>query len=464
MIKGAIGIVGLAAVVWAVGCGTHSGIGNLGMGGNGGAGTGGQVVIGTGGEGVGIGGQGVIGTGGDLGIGGEGIVGMGGNPGTGGQVNLGIGGQRASCPGATPPIGTAKTLAFAAPADYDTGAGAYAVTTGDLNGDGKLDLLLLDNPVGIRLMLNKGDGTFGVPADFGIGPIPYAVALGDLDGDGKIDIVGVSQFGVSVFLNKGNAVFSQPVSYVVGIGSGAPALGDLNGDGKLDIAVADQGDGISAGDVGILLNVGDGTFVAANYPTSRQSYAMAIGDLDNDCQPDLALVGPAGASVMRNNMGQFPIATNLGNGTSGTSVAVADLNGDGKLDVVEGVGVDSVEGRTYVFINRGNASFNAPITYGLNGTLSGAQSPPGGNSLALGDMNGDGRPEMLTIGSCCGLGVFPNHGDGTFPSSVSFATAPSPRWLAAGDLNGDGQPDVAVVSIIGPGVTRGLRVLINASH
>lgn len=451
MIKGATGMVGLAVAVWAVGCGTHSGIGNLGVGGNGGegVGTGGQGVIGTGGEGVGTGGFAV-------GTGGEGF-------GAGGRAIIGTGGQPA-CLGATPPVGTARTLSFAAPADYNTGAGAYAVKIGDLNGDGKLDLLLLDNPAGIRLMLNKGDGTFGVPADFGIGPIPYAVALGDLDGDGKIDIVGVSQVGVSVFLNKGNAVFSQPVSYVVGIGSGSPTLGDLNGDGKLDIAVADQGDGTSTGDVGILLNAGNGTFVAANYPTSRQAYAMAIGDLDNDCEPDLVLVGPAGGSVMRNIGGQFPIATNFGTGTSGTSVAVADLNGDGKLDVVEGAGSDSVDGRSYVFINRGNASFNAPITYGLNGTSSGAQSPQGGNSVALGDMNGDGRPEILSIASCCGLGVFPSHGDGTFPSSVNFATAPAPYSLAAGDLNGDGLPDVVVVSIIGAGATTGLHVLLNTSH
>jgi hypothetical protein len=73
-------------------------------------------------------------------------------------------------------------------------------------------------------------------------------------------------------------------------------------------------------------------------------------------------------------------------------------------------------------------------------------------------MNGDGRPDLLTLASCCGLGVFLNRGDGTFPAPVTFPLPASPSWLTAGDLNGDGQPDVAVVS------GSGLRVLINSSH
>lgn len=458
MIRGAVGIVGVGLMVWVVGCGTHSGIGNLGVGGSGGG-----DVAGTGGT-FGMGGF-TIGLGGDLGAGGMFITGSGGS-GTGGLSGSGganTGGSRASCPAVIPPLGPAKSLGFAAPADYDTGAGAYGVTTGDLNGDGKIDLVLLDYSAGARLMLNKGDGTFGAPANLAFVQNPYNVAVGDLDGDGNADIVGVSPFGVSVLINKGGAAFRPPVNYVVGAQSFDLALGDLNGDGKLDIAVVDPGDGTSVGDVGILLNAGSGTFEAANYPASRVPAAIAIGDMDNDCQPDLVLVGPSGVTVLPNNAGHFPTATTFGNGTSGNSVAVADLNADGKLDVVEGTGAASGNGLTYVFINRGFGSFNAPITYALSGTLNGANSPAGGDSVVLADLNGDGRPDLLSLASCCGLGVLPNHGDGTFPTSVNFPTAPFPYWLAASDLNGDGLPDVAVVSSDGGTVSR-LRVLINTSH
>ena len=444
MIKGAIGIVGLGVVMWAVGCGTHSGIGTLGMGGE--MGLGGQVV--------GMGGQ-VEGTGGTA-MGGQ-MEGTGGT-GMGGAIP-GIGGQRASCPPVPSAIGTAKTLTFAAPTDYSTGAGAFEVTTGDLNGDGKLDLLLLDQTAGIRIMFNKGDGTFNGPADLGY-PGGGRVVVGDIDGNGQTDIVQLTSSGVSVILNKGNAAFAPAVNYVVGYQSVALVLGDLNGDGKLDVAVADQGGINSGADVGILMNTGGGTFVAGNYPVANIPNAIAIGDLDNDCIPDLALAGPAGVSVLVNRGdGSFSSATNFAYGTSGTSIAIGDLNGDGQLDIVEGM-----DGVANVLINHGYASFNAPIVYTATCTPTTSNGVPG-QPLVLADLNGDGRPDLLNLESYCGgLTVLPNHGDGSFPASLNFPTAPpTPAWIATGDLNGDGRPDVAVVSH-DYSVGSELRVLINTSH
>jgi hypothetical protein len=128
------------------------------------------------------------------------------------------------------------------------------------------------------------------------------------------------------------------------------------------------------------------------------------------------------------------------------------------LDVVEGN-----DSGSFVLLNHGNAFFNAPIAYAFTETMTGPEAPTNSHPLALADMNGDGRPDLLSLGSCCQLGVFLNHGDGTFASAVTFATAPQPFWIATGDLNGDHQDDVAVVSSNGADISR-LRVLINASH
>ena len=298
--KGAMVIAGLA-VVWGAACGTHSAIGNLnGGGGAGGGGGGGGSMIGLGGADGNLGGAPGTGGASEGGAPGTGGASEGGAPehGTGGNGNS----YCAPDAGAAPTTG-AKSFALQPPVDYSTGAGALAVSTGDLNGDGKLDLILLDQTAGVRVMLNNGNGTFGGPVNHPVGTYPLAFAVGDLNGDGKVDIATVTADGVAVILNQGNAAFGPPVTYVVGTSSVALAIGDLNGDGKLDIAVVDQVSSPTSavGDIGVLWNIGGGTFSASNYPASRYPTSIAIGDLDNDCLPDLVVGGPDGLAVLFSN-------------------------------------------------------------------------------------------------------------------------------------------------------------------
>lgn len=453
MTKGATVIVSLA-LVWGAGCGTHSAIGNLNVGGGGGhEGPGG---IGAGGSGMGGGDQGAVGgsgVGGSPGIGGSGI---GGNPGIGGS---GVGGAGAGrCPihdAGPPPSGNAKTFAIQTPVDYPTGAGAFAVAAGDLNGDGKLDLVLLDVTVGLRVLFNNGNGTFTGPIDKTTNTTPTAVALGDLNGDQKIDIATVSFNGVSVYINQGNGNFAPAVTYVAGSQSVALALGDLDRDGRVDMAVANLGDNSTPGDVGMLLNTGGGTFSVTTLPGTPYPTSIAIGDLTDDCNLDLVVGGANGLTVLRGDSHQ---PTTYGSGTSPTSLAIGDINGDGRLDLVENGSYPAV----YVLLNYGDGKFTAPVRYTQLDTpdASCVGGSVGRTMASLGDMNGDGNNDVLTS-SCYGLGVFLNHGDGTFAPAINYPVPAGAVSHAYGDFNGDGLGDVAVV-----GFSNGsdLRVLLNASH
>jgi hypothetical protein len=481
MMKGLLGIVGLGVAVLGVGCGTHSGIGNVGTGGNGGGGTGGTAGQGGNGSG-GTAGEGVIGTGGAAGeavIGtggaaGEGVIGTGGTAGegvfgTGGAAGTGVGGIPDFCAGAAgaPATRPAKTLAFRAPVDYATGSGAFAVAAGDLNGDGKIDLALLDRTAGVRVMINNGDGTFGGPVNHALGSSPVAIALGDLNGDHTIDIAVATGAGISVLRNPGNADFASPVTYVVGNNSLALALGDLDHDGLLDIAVADGGGASGIGDVGILLNTGGATFSAQNYGTTIQPTSIALGDLNGDCIPDVVVSDQGGLTWLPGNgYGGLSAQSHLANGTAGASVVVADLDGDGKMDLVEGDQGLASPGVGYVLLKRG-LSFTAPVRYSLlDAPGNSATSNTAGVGVAVGDLNGDGRPDLIGIAPCCNLGVFLNNSDGSFATPVAVSMQPYPVSLAHGDFNGDGLEDIAIVSSNNGGFSflSNLRVLINGSH
>jgi hypothetical protein len=342
------------------------------------------------------------------------------------------------------------------------------VTAGDLNGDGKIDLALLDGTAGVRVMINNGDGTFGGPVDHALGSFPEAIALGDVNGDNTTDIVVATTTGIAVLRNPGSANFAPPVTYVVGNNSRALALGDLNHDGLLDIAVADVGSG-AAGDVGILLNAGGATFSAQNYGTINGPGSIAVGDLDGDCIPDVVVADQGGLTWLSGDgNGSLRPQNHLANGTIGASVAIADLNLDGKMDLVEGDVGSLGPGIAYVLLNRGSGAFTAPVRYSLldapgNSAASGIGGIVG---VAVADLNGDRRPDLLGIAECCNLGVFSNNSDGSFATPVAVSMPPYPVSLAHGDFNGDGLEDVAVVSSNGGGFSfaTNLRVLINGSH
>ena len=242
--------------------------------------------------------------------------------------------------------------------------GASFLAAGDFNKDGKLDLAV-SGLLGVQVLLGNGDGTFkggGIPG-ITLGPPQGPLVAADLNGDGYLDLVvaaatpgspnPLTSGNLIVMLGNGNGTFKPPVTYTAGTRMTSVAAGDLNGDGRLDVVATDY----NGGTVAILLGNGDGTLqTPVKYPAVSGPNAVAIGDFDGDGIVDLAVasggVMPSSAGVVTvmlgNGDGTFHNALSYGAGTEALGLAMGDLNGDGKPDLVF---VDDIANSVGVLIN-----------------------------------------------------------------------------------------------------------------
>ena len=341
------------------------------------------------------------------------------------------------------------TLQPPVPLNQSIGNIYSGATSGDFNGDGKLDLLLVAPGSGgtIAVLLGNGDGTFQAPVTYTV-PVASYLVLGDFNGDGKPDIAvtgGISGSVVSILINNGDGTFKSPVNYSVSGNVLALAAADLNGDGKLDLVVPSGG---TSATISVLLGNGDGTFGSPIVYTSNllsiYSASIAVADFNGDGKLDLALTNsenPANAVaiVLGNGDGTFqnpPLLYSAG--LLPAAVVNLDVNGDGKPDlaVAGGYGVLSYFSLT-TLINRGDGTFPNPITWPV------LQFP---YSAVVGDFNGDGHMDIATTSftQAGGVSVLLGKGDGTFQAHLDSPTGQSPAALAAGDFNGDGKLDLVV--------------------
>ena len=337
--------------------------------------------------------------------------------------------------------------------------GSFGAKLGDLNGDGILDLVTAGYSGAndwVSVQLGSGGGTFGAAASYSTGAgLTRDVSLGDINGDGILDLVTTGTSAGSgrtiARLGRGDGSFGTAISYAE---SGAPrtvSLGDLDGDGRLDLVTA------SGALATIRLGQGDGSFGAAQTVSvgnaGTQAVSLTLGDLNGDGMLDLAVGAYSGSNsgqvslLLGSGAGSFGTATiySGGTGTSFDDIKLGDLNGDGVLDVIAaGDYQGSYDGQAVVWLGKGDGSLNTGQMYLMQGTN------VVGVSLDIGDLNGDGFLDLVTVGyESPGAGlanVRLGTGNGSFGAAVSFATQSGvSRALALGDLDGDGVLDLATV-------------------
>jgi hypothetical protein len=342
----------------------------------------------------------------------------------------------------------------------------------DLNGDGKPDLVTA-NPATDRstdtvsVRLNRGDGGFQGRRNYRTGRSPLAVAIGDLNGDGRGETV-TANFGagtVSVLLNTGDGTFQAKVDYQAGSDPASVAIGDLNVDGKPDLAVAN----IDAETASVLLNRGDGTFAARRaYRTGNTPFSVAIGDVNGDDKPDLATANQDAGTVsvlLNRGDGSFPARRDYVASYGPFWVGIGDMSGDGKPDLVTASLKVARPGRhsetsiltVSVFLNRGDGSFQARRD-SRGGSYPNTASYST-SSAALGDLNGDGKPDLAI--ACCDtpvVSVLTNRGDGLFRPRIEYQTGLDAISTSIGDFDGDDKLDLAVANYRSSTIS----VLINA--
>jgi hypothetical protein len=333
-------------------------------------------------------------------------------------------------------------------ANFPTGAGPNAIAVGDLNKDGKLDIVTVgkgtfSNPNVLSVLLNSGSGKFAAPVNYTTDTNPVAVAIADFNGDGKLDVVTANMGGndVSVFLGNGDGTFQSAVNYSTGKGPDAIAVGDFNGDGNLDLAVANYSDDT----VSILLGNGNGTFGTASTVAlvSGKPRSVAVGDFNG--KPDLVTAngGLTGINVLLGNgNGTFQAAVKYTTDANATAVAIADFNGDGKPDLAVAC---ASTGFDDILLGNGDGTFQAAVKYREGDN-------PG--YLTVADVNGDGHPDLITVNGGLPIGrgannsvsVLLNNGKGTFAAPLLFVTDQNPVAVAAGDFLGDGKLDLVVAN------------------
>ena len=396
-------------------------------------------------------------------------------------ISVTVGGLTAYCYSVANPFiptftskGSITSSDFALKVDFATGSSPYSVAIGDLDGDGKPDLAVANygsNTVSVfRNTSTSGSlsiSSFAAKVDFTTGTSPASVSIGDLDGDGKPDlaVVNYGSTTVSVFRNTASSgsittgSFAAKVDFATANNPQSVAIGDLDGDGKPDLVVANYG----FASVSVFRNtsttgsITTGSFAAkVDFATGSNPYSVAIGDLDGDGKPDLAVTnsGSVTVSVIRNTSvsgsittGSFAAKVDFTTGTIPRSVAIGDLDGDGKPDMV-------VANNTFSTLSvLRNTSTSGSITTGSFATKVDFTAGTGPNSVAIGDLDGDGKPDLaVTNNSSATVSVFRNTSTsgsittGSFAAKVDFTTGTNPYGLAIGDLDGDGKPDLAVAN------------------
>ncbi len=339
-----------------------------------------------------------------------------------------------------------------------TGAGPLKPLAADFTGDGRPDIAVPNAATNtLSVLLNNGNGTFGTNVDYFCGAAPQKIGVGDFTGDSRLDLIvaDLSDNNIRLLRGNGNGTF-QPAAVVTQlvIGVGFIEVGDFTGDGKLDFAVP----GLFG--LQVFPGNGNGAFGApiTSSAASFLSFA-ATGSLRNNGTLDIVTAPFFGTNVvvlLGNGNGTFQSPRTNFAGNSIQDVVLGDVNGDGKLDIITAdlcanCGSAYPGGRVGVLRGNGDGTFQPVVFYPVNAAA-------GPYSVAVADINGDGKPDAI-VGNFSRSEIWAllNNGDGTFQPGVPFGVGYGPGFVTTADVMGDGHTDVLCANQ----TSRSISVLFN---
>ena len=325
----------------------------------------------------------------------------------------------------------------------------------DFNGDGVSDMLVTNQPANtVDLLLGNKDGTFKNATGVSFSGVPGMVVTGDFNNDGKQDFAVRNTSGspntVAVYLGNGNGTFQTPKSFSTGGANGSWLIaGDFNGDGKLDLAVSNNDNDSSSPSLVILLGKGDGTFGTPMITSTTMGSLswLAAADLNKDGHLDLIAVDNTDQNIaifLGKGDGTFQTPATISQ-QSPALAAVGDFNNDGNPDLLV-----TGNGNANLYLGNGNGTFNSPLTVNLS-----TPNAQAGIWVSVADFNLDGNPDFV-IGAVPprgqsyiyqGIRLLLGNGDGTFQAPQEYLAGQGNILLptSVGDFNGDGAPDLAVM-------------------
>jgi len=346
---------------------------------------------------------------------------------------------------------------FKAGSSYTLNGAPYSAAIGEFTTSGYGDIAVT-TPKGIQVLLGSSSGSFTVAST--PYPLPYgtSVAVADFDEDGKLDLAALGNSQLLVFWGEGNGSFASNSAFSQSSSTSMIAA-DINGDGLVDLAASDV-----SGAIHILSNLGVRNFRGAPATSSANASGIVAADFNKDGKKDVAVVNtptcnaPCDGSVTvfpGSGAAYFAAGKKYTIGMHGAAIAVGDINGDGILDLVVTNATPGDNADTSVLLGTSGGGFQAAKNYTL-GSLS--------NNAFLVDMNGDGKLDLVEDGGIAlgkGNGTFGS--PMPFPDGIGFSTNPQGYnlFLGVGYFNADSIPDVAaafysdnqwtVYSLIGDG-------------
>jgi hypothetical protein len=344
------------------------------------------------------------------------------------------------------------------------GSGPNSVAVADVNGDGRPDLIsAVQGSSTLSVLTNNGSGGFALATNLSVA-FPLSVTAADVNGDGRPDLISVGNYTgttttISIWTNNGSGNFALLSTMTVTGSPHSVAMADVNGDGKVDMVCAYGTASYYTNLVSVFTNNGSGNFTLAESLTvanGSSPYSATVADVNGDGWPDLITAnnGNSTLSVFTNNGGNggFTLASTVnayaGPFTQINSVAAADVNGDGRLDLIC---ANNLTNTLSVFTNIGGGNF------ALAATMIVGTNPV---TVVAADVNGDGKVDLITENDIIAgtLTILTNNGSGKFALYANPSVGGLPIFVAAADLNGDGKVDL-VSANFGDNT---LSVLLNA--